>query len=59
MPEQLIILDKLYQFLRIGRVSGIAGLLQSIGPRLVICNLIIEEESVTFPVTEKIRMVTI
>ena len=40
---QMIILDNLYKLGRISRISGIAGLLKTIGPRLIISYFIIKQ----------------
>ena len=54
---QIIVLDALDQLGGVGRVRGIAGLLEAVGPALVVRQFQVEEEFVAVPVTEEIRVV--
>ena len=55
---EIIILYEFYQFAGICRIRCISGLLQPICPRLIVCNLVVEKESISLTVTQEIRMVT-
>ena len=54
----MIILDDFYQLGRVGRVGGIAGFLEPVRPRLIVCYIIVKQRLVPVSVTKKIRVVT-
>ena len=55
---QMVVLNDFYQFGRVGRVGGIACLLQTMGPRLVVCYIIVEQRLIPVSITKEIGVVT-
>lgn len=51
---QMVILNDFYQLGRVGRIGGIACLLQTMGPRLVVCYIIVEQRLIPVSITKKI-----
>ena len=56
---QVVALNKAYQLVRVARVGGVARLCQAVGPCLVVCRRVAEQERIARSVSQEQRVVLV